>query len=391
MGNGEPTVPESLHSAIEQILQQASAVTNEPALLRPRPHVGLSAQQALNAAERLVTAKLAEHHGSHTTESQLATVLIGLQTIRNTVQGAELARRTALVGNVRLALERLRRMTSIAELVERAPVEAAGLGYQRCLLSRLKGTDWSARAAYAHGDPWLSQELVRIGTETPGRLGRELPETELVRRRTPVLVRDAQRRARVHRALISLSGTDDYVAAPLIVRGDVVGLIHVDRHADPEPVDTYDQEMLGLFAEGLAFGLERLFYQEQLAALRGRLEDQARSVSELIEGPLGADAMTSSQPQKRAAVAQSAEAAALLQHSRQWPLCELTRRELEVLEHLIDGESNTDIAAKLYVSAETVKTHVKNLLRKLGAANRSEAVSVVREIACGRQPARESQ
>ena len=64
----------------------------------------------------------------------------------------------------------------------------------------------------------------------------------------------------------------------------------------------------------------------------------------------------------------------------EWPLTELTRRELEVLQHLADGESNAQIAARLYVSVETVKTHVKHLLRKLGAANRAEAVSLVREL-----------
>jgi len=53
----------------------------------------------------------------------------------------------------------------------------------------------------------------------------------------------------------------------------------------------------------------------------------------------------------------------------------LTRRELEILRLMVAGESNPDIAAKLFVSRSTVKFHVSNILMKLGAATRTEAVS----------------
>ncbi|WUV13262.1 LuxR C-terminal-related transcriptional regulator [Amycolatopsis sp. NBC_01488] len=57
------------------------------------------------------------------------------------------------------------------------------------------------------------------------------------------------------------------------------------------------------------------------------------------------------------------------------PLAELTRRELDVLRLLVRGRTNTEIAAELFVSPGTVKTHVKHVLRKLGVANRAEATS----------------
>jgi DNA-binding NarL/FixJ family response regulator len=53
----------------------------------------------------------------------------------------------------------------------------------------------------------------------------------------------------------------------------------------------------------------------------------------------------------------------------------LTRREVEVLMHMANGETNRRIAARLFVSEATIKAHVKHILRKLGAANRAEAVS----------------
>jgi DNA-binding NarL/FixJ family response regulator len=55
---------------------------------------------------------------------------------------------------------------------------------------------------------------------------------------------------------------------------------------------------------------------------------------------------------------------------------ELTRRETEVLDLLAQGKTNKEIAQKLVVSERTVKFHVSSLLRKLGAGNRTEVVSI---------------
>jgi DNA-binding NarL/FixJ family response regulator len=53
----------------------------------------------------------------------------------------------------------------------------------------------------------------------------------------------------------------------------------------------------------------------------------------------------------------------------------LSKRELEVLECLAQGKTTLQIASDLYVSDNTVKTHVRHILGKLEAANRAEAVS----------------
>lgn len=54
----------------------------------------------------------------------------------------------------------------------------------------------------------------------------------------------------------------------------------------------------------------------------------------------------------------------------------LTDRELEILRLMVDGLSNPQIAKRLFVSRSTVKFHVSNILMKLGAATRTEAVSM---------------
>jgi len=54
----------------------------------------------------------------------------------------------------------------------------------------------------------------------------------------------------------------------------------------------------------------------------------------------------------------------------------LTQREIEVLRALAGGGGNRDIAKSLFISEETVKVHVKHIMEKLGAADRTEAVTI---------------
>ena len=58
----------------------------------------------------------------------------------------------------------------------------------------------------------------------------------------------------------------------------------------------------------------------------------------------------------------------------------ITRRELEVLELIAQGMSNREIAGKLFVSENTVKTHSSRVFDKLGARRRTQAVQLGKEF-----------
>lgn len=51
----------------------------------------------------------------------------------------------------------------------------------------------------------------------------------------------------------------------------------------------------------------------------------------------------------------------------------LTKRELEVLQLIVDGYKNSTIAEKLYITGDTVKTHIRNILKKLCVSDRTQA------------------
>jgi DNA-binding NarL/FixJ family response regulator len=54
----------------------------------------------------------------------------------------------------------------------------------------------------------------------------------------------------------------------------------------------------------------------------------------------------------------------------------LTVREIEVLQQIAGGNRNRDIAEKLFITEETVKVHVKHIMEKLGASDRTQAVAI---------------
>jgi len=58
----------------------------------------------------------------------------------------------------------------------------------------------------------------------------------------------------------------------------------------------------------------------------------------------------------------------------------LTRKEIRVLQLLVEGYSNSAMAEKLFVSDSTVRTHLRNINTKLGAHSRTQAVAIARKL-----------
>jgi DNA-binding CsgD family transcriptional regulator len=203
----------------------------------------------------------------------------------------------------------------------------------------------------------------------PVRLGYPLVEAEMLRRRRAAIVPAPEDEdAAARHAFAPVMGWGEHLAAPVVLEGRVIAFLHGDR-AD-RPLTEADRDGLQRFAAAFADVFER-------AVLRRRLRVQRQELRQVASW---ADARTSELSDGAIDLAVERDAPAadepVRAHGGDATLRDLlTRRELDVLEHMVRGETNADIARALVVSEGTVKFHVKNILRKLHAANRAEATS----------------
>jgi DNA-binding NarL/FixJ family response regulator len=134
-------------------------------------------------------------------------------------------------------------------------------------------------------------------------------------------------------------------------------------------VDEVDRDVIAAFAASLGPILERAILIEQLQFQQGVAEQLAQSASDVLGG-LGGDIplLESDQPAPKAPW-----------QSRSEVVSDLTRREYEVLQLMTRGATNREIATTIFLSEETVKSHVKRILQKFGVANRGQAVATYLE------------
>lgn len=267
---------------------------------------------------------------------------------------------------------------SIPELVGSVPELVCELGFDRAMISRVQDGIWYPQLMFIlGGDPRSAEEIIAAGNTRPARLETGTPETNLVATGRSILVtgvRDSANPGSATQAMIKASGTRSYVAAPIISGAHVVGMVHADRHTSRRDVDSADRDALAALAAGLGVVLARCVLHEELESTRHRLTQLSRHLRH-------ASGEIEQMPVVRLLHAENDDAHGLTvrigtRDGRSEKLPDsLTGREREVLELLAAGCTNTAIARQLVIAEGTVKKHVVHVLRKLGAANRSEAVA----------------
>jgi DNA-binding CsgD family transcriptional regulator len=252
------------------------------------------------------------------------------------------------------ALGRLRGAASVQVLFSsatRALCECAGFG--RAAVFSLQGGTLVAESVYPADE----------NRSRPHEPGPGLRETEVLRRRTAIFVEDVNSDPL---AVGMLDGAESFVAAPIICHEQAVGLIYADPGVTEEPLTELDRDTLAVFAAGFGYALER-------CVLTGRLRAHADRVLALVRST--EESVTELGSYEFAPGAHAVCFPAVRSQSGHGLNGLLTRRELEVVAMLAEGETNARIAQRLVVSEDTVKSHVKHILRKLGVHNRSQAVS----------------
>jgi DNA-binding CsgD family transcriptional regulator len=342
--------------------------------------------QAIAGEEERIAQKM---NGSAPELASRIGTLRTLQALRRDAADNDFRRRLRTFSRVPAALNRLRALGSPEAVVRAAPAEVAtACDLDRVVVFRIDGSFLVAESVFVRGDRAQADDLLRISRAQPTPLADRILETEIMRRRVAMFVHDAMNHPLTYKPLMELYEMYSYVAAPIMPSGRVIGFIHGDRGVrrpgHPAAVDDVDREILWSFAVGIGYVLER-------AELVRRLHAQASHVRDLMVDAEAAAAAyldvdielvaTPSDGQGQAAAGVAAEHGTVSTAARpdvpeSFGEHSLTRREHEVLALLADGATNAQIAAKLFITEGTAKSHVGRILRKLGAGNRVEAVSI---------------
>lgn len=281
------------------------------------------------------------------------------------------AQRNARYAATRNALSRFHGVDSVEQMLERGPVELARCGFDRVIVSRVEESIWWVESVYVRADPEWANEIARAGRANPVHIDHLLIESEIMRRRAPVLVHDAQHDPRINAAIGEASLSRSYVAAPIMPDGRIIGMLHADCYNSRRHVDEEDLAVLWMFAEGFGYAFQRAALSERLRGARDEIQRMARDIATAADDLCtarttlggGRQGVDEGSPPVAATLAANSSIETLL-----------SRREIEIVSLMAEGKSNGAIATHLVISEGTVKTHVKHILRKLKAANRAEAV-----------------
>lgn len=260
-----------------------------------------------------------------------------------------------------------------------SPELAESCGFTRAMISAVCGSRWVPLHFYSHPELDSQAEIFSdyVASDPRIALANMLAETNMVRRRTAVLVDEFLLDTRGFKPIVEASQSPAYVAAPLVVENRTIGFMHADRVGQERMVDENDRRHVQAFADGLAVLYERAVWDTRLAewGAQSRAElDRAKKALAAIESESGDLPFGLFSPP---VVGPESEGGFRVSYSL------LTLREWEILGHIAGGATNRVIAHRLLLSEETVKSHVRKLLRKLKVTTRAGAVARYLELSNG--------
>ena len=289
-------------------------------------------------------------------------VLVDLLALEREIVEAEYVRRADALERVTDAVGRLGEVGSPQGILDRAAEElGTSSEFGRVLIGEVGPDGLRARALWSAEDPAAAAAALEELRRDPVALEYPSIEDEVARRQRTEMVRVSAARSRAARRLSAVLGWESYVVSAVVVQGQTVGLLHADAGSGPavRELDELDAEVARRYAEGLAGVFERALLREMLQ----RHHHELRSAVGWLSARLGQLAGDAGEGSGWSAALESTGHDAL------------TPRELDVLRLLARGQTNLEIARTLMVREGTVKYHVKNLLRKLGATSRADAVA----------------
>jgi LuxR family transcriptional regulator, regulator of acetate metabolism len=270
----------------------------------------------------------------------------------------EYVRRSDAVERAGDAVRVLGELGSADGILARAAAELGQRSqFDRVLISEVIGDRLQPLALWTESDESEATDALDALRRASIRLAYPLLEAEVARQRTVEIVSAGGGGGRGPAELTEALGLSSYVVGPLVAQGETIGLLHADAEFSGRSLDEIDAEVVAKFTQGLSGVLERAVLRHTLELHRAELQSAAQWMSGRLSRLSDDETEQAGSAAGRRMVAS------------------LTPRELEVLRLLARGNTNLEIAAALVVREGTVKYHVKNILRKLGATSRADAVS----------------
>lgn len=374
-GLGRPTAELSAVRDIVARVQELLAWDNLPDL------ENLTSFSAANAALSSISALTSRSlQGDVRSGDQLISrdtlidLLVETEALGERLHRAELDYWSSAYRKVHEALARLRGADSVSSLIKRAAESVPLLGFDRCGISRIDHGYWAGERFFIENDQEWSDEIFNIWQENPVKMDSSLMETEILRRKTALLVPNAQDNPRCRNPIIETNRTRSYVGAPIMPQGEVIGFMHADCYGQCRHTDELDRDVLAMFTEGLGYALQRTMLLERLESLRSQVDGLAGGITSAVDDCIEKQmeiGETFTEGEERVGL----RPPLIPFQSETNSIHNVTPRERDVLRLMAAGETNARIASRLVISDSTVKSHIKNILRKLNASNRAEAVS----------------
>lgn len=271
------------------------------------------------------------------------------------------------------ALSRLSAARSTEVIRATAPRELVeACGFTRAMISAVRGSRWVPLKLHTRRDvdPRAAEFLAYVESDAEIPLANMLAETDVVRRRSALLVTEHLVDTRAFKSIIEVAQSPAYVVAPILVQGRTVGFMHADRAGQQRSVDEDDRRCIQAFTAELAVVYQCASWNERVAERSRRALSELERAAEalrLIDSPVTDLPLI---PDRTPTARPDLGTGDAIREERF-----LTAREYEVLEHVADGATNRVIAERLSVSEDTVKTHMRGVLRKLRVTSRGAAVA----------------
>jgi DNA-binding CsgD family transcriptional regulator len=240
-------------------------------------------------------------------------------------------------------------------LARAAPELGEHAWFDRVIVSAVRDDGLVPQSVWLAGDAAGAAATLEALRRTQVRLEYPLIDAEVAQAQGVAVVDVVVTGRRSPRGLAEALGWSSYVVVALALGGRTIGLLHADATRSGRAVDDRDAELAAVYADGLAGALERAALRDTLR----RHREELRSAVGWLSARLG----------------ESGDEGAAAPDAGDAQIALLTPRELEVLLLLARGRTNAAIAKELLISEATAKYHVKNILGKLQASTRADAVA----------------